>query len=59
MHRHWHGLPGEVGGGEPSPEVVRNGGDVALRDVLSGHGGGGLGWRILEVFSSLDGAMIL
>ena len=26
----------------PSLEVFRNCGDVALRDVVSGHGGGGL-----------------
>ena len=27
--------------GSPSPEVLRNHRDVALRDVGSGHGGGG------------------
>ena len=26
----------------PSPEVFKNRVDVALRDVVSGHGGGGL-----------------
>ena len=26
----------------PSPEVFKNHVDVALRDVVSGHGGGGL-----------------
>ena len=26
----------------PSLEVAKNHGDVALRDVVSGHGGGGL-----------------
>jgi len=28
--------------GSPSLEVFQNHGDVALRDVVSGHGGGGL-----------------
>ena len=32
------------GGGPPSLEVFQNRGDVALRDVLSGHGGVGWGW---------------
>ena len=27
----------------PSLEVLKNCGEVALRDVVSGHGGGGLG----------------
>jgi len=35
-------LPGEVGG-SPSPEVFLNCGDVALRDVVSGHRVGGMG----------------
>ena len=29
--------------GSPSLEVFKNHGDVALGDVVSGHGGGGLG----------------
>ena len=39
-----------------SLEVTKNHGDVALRDVVSGHGGGGLGLDslILEVFSCPD-----
>ena len=37
----------------PSLEVFKNHGDVALRDVVNGHGGGGLGLGILEVFSNL------
>ena len=37
---HWHGCPGVVG--SPSLEVFQSHGDVALRDVGSGHGGGGL-----------------
>ena len=30
------------GGGVTAPEAFMNSGDVALRDVVSGHGGGGL-----------------
>ena len=43
----------------PSLEVFKNHGDVALRDVVTGHGGVGLGLDlgILEVFSSLDDSM--
>jgi len=37
----WHGLP-RVVVQSPSLELFRNRGDVALRDVVSGHGGGGL-----------------
>ena len=37
------------------PGGVQNRGDVALRDVGSGHGGLGLG--ILEVFSNLGDSM--
>ena len=36
-------LPREVVG-SPSMEVFQNRGDVALRDVGSGHGGVGWGW---------------
>ena len=39
--RQWHRLPGEVVE-LPSLEVFRNHGDVALRDVVRGRGGGGL-----------------
>ena len=39
--RHWHRLPGRVVE-SPSLEVFKNHGDVAMRDVVSGHGGDGL-----------------
>ena len=44
-----------------SLEVFKNHGDVALRDVVSGHGGDGLGldWMILEVFSNVNDFIIL
>ena len=38
---HWHKLPREVGG-SLSLEVFKETRDVALRDVVSGHGGDGL-----------------
>jgi len=41
--RQWHRLPGEVVE-LPSLEVFRNHGDVALRDMVSGHGRMGWGW---------------
>ena len=31
----------------PSQEVLQNCGDVALRDVVSGHSGGGLGLDVV------------
>ena len=39
--RHWNRLLKEVME-SPSLEVLKRGGDVALRDVVGGHGGGGL-----------------
>jgi len=41
--RHWKRMPREVGE-SPSLEVLQKHGDVALRDVASGHGGMGWGW---------------
>ena len=52
--------PREVGE-SPSLEVSEKSVDVALKDVVSGHGGGGLGldWMVLVVFSNLNSSMIL
>jgi len=57
---HWHRLPREVVQ-SPSPKVVTNRVEVALRDVVSGHGWGGLvaGLGILEGFSVLNDPVIL
>ena len=45
----------------PSLEVFKNYGDVALRDMVSRHGGVGqrLDWMILVVFSNLNDSIIL
>ena len=58
--RQWHRLPGE-GGESPSLEVFKKRVDVALRDVASGQGGGGMvvGQMILVVFSNLIDSMFL
>jgi len=43
-----------------SLEVFKNHGDVALKDVVSEHGGEGLGLDlVLEVFSNLNDSIIL
>ena len=44
-----------------SLHVFKSRGDVALRDMISRHGGDGLGldWMILVVFSNLNDALIL
>ena len=45
---HWHRLPREVV--KPlSLEVLKNCVDVALRDVVSGHGGDGLVFGMNEI----------
>ena len=56
----WHRLHREVVQ-SPSLQVFRNQRDVALRDVVSGHDGGGLesDCIILEVISNLNDSMIL
>jgi len=54
----WHRLPREVVE-SPSLEVLKNHGEVALRDVVSRHGRGALGWMILEVFSNCNDSVIL
>ena len=41
--RHWHSLPREMVE-SPFLEVLKNHGDVALRDVVSEHGGMVWGW---------------
>ena len=41
----------------PSLEVFKERGDVALRDVVSGHSGDGLDLMILETFSNLSDPM--
>jgi len=50
-----------VGVQEPSLEVLNNHVDGAVRDGVSGHGGGGLTLDkvILEGFSSFNDSMIL
>ena len=53
-------LPGVVVVESPSLEVFKNWADVALRDVVSGHGGAGLELDlvILEDFSNLYDSVI-
>ena len=56
---HWHRLPREVVD-SLCLGLVEKGGDVALRDVVSGHGGDGLGldYVISAAFSSLNHSVI-
>jgi len=56
MVRLWHRLPREVVG---SLEVFKNHGHMALRDVVSGHGGLRLDLVILEVSCNLNDSMVL
>ena len=58
--RHWHRLPREVVVAL-SLEVFKERTDVALRDVVSGHGGDGLatGQNDLSGLSNLNDSMIL
>ena len=58
MVRRWHRLPREVVD-SPSLEMFKEMVDVALRDVVSGHGGDELGWMFLVVFSNLYDSVIL
>jgi len=55
--RQWHSLPREVVQ-SLSLQVVKNHVDVALRDVVSGHGGGGLTLEV-DYLPSLNGSMVL
>ena len=47
--------------GSPSLEVSQSRGDVALRDVGSGHGGGGLrlDWVFLVFYSNYNDSKIV
>ena len=56
----WHRLPRKVME-SLSLEVLKNHGDVALRNMISGHGGDGLGLDlvILQLFSNLNDSVIL
>ena len=53
-----HGLPRDVVQ-SPHLEAFQNHVDVALRDVVGGHGGVRVGSEILEGFSSLNDSVIL
>lgn len=55
--RHWDRPVAVVG--SPSLEVLKNYGDEAVRDVVSGRDGHGLDSVVLEVFSSLNDSIIL
>ena len=56
----WHRLPRQLME-SLFLEVFKNLGDVALRDVVGGHGGSGLGLELvtLAVFSNLNDSVIL
>ena len=55
--RHWDRPVAVVG--SPSLEVLKNYGDEAVRDVVSGRDGHGLDSVVLEIFSSLNDSIIL
>ena len=56
----WHSCPGKWWGHSPSLEVFKDHGDVALRDVVSGHGGSlWLNLVIVVAFSNLNDTVIL
>lgn len=44
---------------QPPLEVFENHADVALREAVIGHGGGGLGLEILKGFSNLNDSTVL
>ena len=46
--KRWHRLPREVGE-SPCQEVFKKCADLALKDVVSGHGGDGLTDRIGDI----------
>lgn len=46
LHASWGGSPGR--GGVPIPGGVHSHGDVALREVGSGHSGGGWGVSLMS-----------
>jgi len=52
---------GSSGSAPPSLEVFKNCRDVTLRDVVSGHGGDGLGLDLmtLKILSNLNYSIIL
>ena len=58
--RQWHRLPREMVE-SPFLEMFKNHGDVALRDMVSGHGGGGftVGHDDFGGLSNLNNSMIL